>query len=156
MVIFRNWDAPWPFLWSVLLLLPGCPQAEFEIYGDLSPEQAELVWETLEQIEAPLAGTEELERRAVSFEELVEKVAEACTGEVMLWQRLWYFTEELITDERISPDIQALGAVLRKILAGERQKYLLDDLASEHRWAVEQLLDWLNEQAVEPNQGSSS
>jgi hypothetical protein len=32
---------------------------------------------------------------------------------------------------------------LRKILAGERQKFILDELAPEHRWAVEQLLDWL-------------
>lgn len=117
---------------------------------DLSPEQAELVWETLEQIEAPLAETEVLERQAVSFEELVEKVAEACTGEVLLWQQLWAFTEELAGDERLSPEIQALGRVLRKILAGERQEHVLDELSDQHRWAVAQLLDWLNEQAAQP------
>lgn len=117
---------------------------------DLSPEQAELIWDTLEQIEAPLPEPEELERQAVSFEELVEKVAEACTGEVLLWQQLWAFTEELAGDERLSPEIQALGRVLRKILAGERQQHILDELSDQHRWAIAQLLDWLNEQAVSP------
>ena len=115
---------------------------------DLSPEFAELIWETLAQIEAPLPEPDDVEREEISFEELIEKVAAACTGEVMLWQRLWDFTEELATDERLSPDVQALGRVLRKILAGERQKHVLDDLSTEHRWAVAQLLDWLNEQAV--------
>jgi|GEM_PF-1624798 len=122
---------------------------------DLIPEFAELVWETLEAIEAPLPDLEEdeeEEREEITFEQLVEKVAEACTGEVMLWQRLWDFTEELSTDERVPPDIQALGRVLRKILAGERQKHVLDELLSpQHRWAVEQLLDWLLEQAATPD-----
>lgn len=117
---------------------------------DLSPEQAELVWDTLEKIEAPLTEAEELERQAVSFEELVEKVAEACTGEVLLWQQLWTYTEELAADKRLSPEIRALGRVLRKILAGERQKHVLDALGDQHRWAVAQLLDWLNEQAAQP------
>jgi hypothetical protein len=120
---------------------------------DLSPEHAELVWDTLEQIDAPLVDAEDLERQAISFEELVEKVAEACTGEVVLWQRLWAFTEELASDERLSPEIRTLGRVLRKILAGERQKYLLDELGDQHRWAVAQLLDWLNEQAAQPPDG---
>jgi len=117
---------------------------------DLSPEQAELVWDTLEQIEAPLTEAEELERQAISFEELVEKVAEACTGEALLWQQLWAFTEELAADERLSPEIRALGKVLRKILAGERQQHVLDELSAQHRWAVAQLLAWLNEQAAKP------
>ncbi len=119
---------------------------------DLSPEFAELIWETLAQIEAPLPEPDDVEREEISFEELIEKVAAACTGEVMLWQRLWDFTEELATDQRLSPEVQALGRVLRKILAGERQKHVLDDLSPEHRWAVEQLLDWLNEQAAEPGE----
>ena len=119
---------------------------------DLSPEFAELIWETLAQIEAPLPEPDDVEREEISFEELIEKVAAACTGEVMLWQRLWEFTEELATDERLSPDMQALGRVLRKILAGERQPHVLDELSSEHRWAIEQLLDWLNAQAIGPLQ----
>jgi len=119
---------------------------------DLTPEFAELIWETLAQIEAPLPESDDVEREEISFEELIEKVAAACTGEVMLWQRLWEFTEELATDERLSPDVQVLGRVLRKILAGERQQHVLDDLSPEHRWAVAQLLDWLNEQAVEPGE----
>ena len=119
---------------------------------DLTPEFAEIIWETLAQIEAPLPEPDDVEREEISFEELIEKVAAACTGEVMLWQRLWDFTEELATDERLSPGVQALGRVLRKILAGERQKHVLDGLSTEHYWAVAQLLDWLNEQAVEPGE----
>ena len=117
---------------------------------DLSPELAEVVWDALEQIEAPLPDFNELEREEISFEQLIEKVAEACSGEVLLWQQLWDFTEALSTDERTPPEVQALGRVLRKILAGERQQYVLDELADEHRWAVAQLLDWLNKQAVAP------
>ena len=117
---------------------------------DLSPEFAEIIWEALAQIEAPLPEPDDSLRQEISFEELLEKVAEACTGEVMLWQQLWDLTEELSTDERLSPDIQALGRVLRRILAGERQQHVLDDLSAEHRWALAQLLDWLKAQAVEP------
>ena len=121
------------------------------LVADLTPEMAEVIWETLDQIEAPLPEPAETEvRTEISFEELVEKVAGACTGEVLLWQQLWDFTEELADDDRLPPDVQALGRVLRQILAGERQKHVLEELSAEHRWAVEQLLDWLNEQAVEP------
>jgi len=116
----------------------------------LTPEFAELVWETLAQIEAPLPALDNSYREEVSFETLIEKVAEACTGEVMLWQQLWNFTEELSTDERIPPDVRALGQVLKKILAGERQSHVLAELSPEHRWAVEALLNWLNEQSTEP------
>lgn len=119
--------------------------------AELTPEMAEVLWETLGQIEAPLPEPDETEARTeISFEELVEKVAAACTGEVLLWQQLWAFTGELVADDRLPPDIRVLGRALRQILAGERQKYVLEELSAEHRWAVEQLLDWLNEQAVEP------
>jgi hypothetical protein len=111
--------------------------------ADLSPTHAEILWETLAQIEAPLPAEAELSRQAFSFEELIEKVAEACSGEVMLWQRLWAFTEELSADDRVPADVRALGTVLRKILAGERQKHVLVELSPAHRDAVEQLLDWL-------------
>lgn len=117
---------------------------------DLPPALAEVVRDALEQIEAPLPDFNELEREEITFEQLIEKVAEACSGEVLLWQQLWDFTEALSTDERTPPEVQALGRVLRKILAGERQQHVLDELADEHRWAVAQLLDWLNEQAVAP------
>jgi hypothetical protein len=119
---------------------------------NLSPELAETVWEALEQIEAPLPEPEGLVHEGLSFEQLVEKVAEACTGELMLWQQLWTFTEELATDERLPQDIRALGRALRKILAGERQKHILDEVSAQHRWALEQLLDWLNAQSVLPGQ----
>jgi hypothetical protein len=117
---------------------------------DLPPELAEVVWDALEQIEAPLPDFNELEREEITFEQLIEKVAEACSGEVLLWQQLWHLSGALSTDARTPPEMQALGLALRKILAGERQKHVLDELADEHRWAVEQLLDWLNEQAVVP------
>lgn len=122
---------------------------------DLPPELAEVVWEALDAIEAP-ASDEEEEREEITFEQLVEKVAQACTGEVMLWQRLWEFTDELGSDPRVPPDVQALGRVLRKILAGERQKYVLDELSPQHRWAVEQLLDWLVGQSAVPGAGMDS
>ncbi|HEX9924700.1 MAG TPA: hypothetical protein VGD99_18735 [Anaerolineae bacterium] len=121
----------------------------------LSSEFAELVWETLAQIEAPLLDIDVEYREDVSFEMLVEKVAEACTGEVMLWQQLWNFTEELSADERVPSDVRALGRVLKKILAGERQTHVLAELSPEHCWAVEQLLNWLNEQSTEPGLGQS-
>ena len=123
---------------------------------ELTPELAEIVWEALEQIEAPLPEPDEESREALTFEQLVEKVAEACSGEVRLWQQLWDFTAELAADATLPPEIQALGSVLRRILAGERQKYLLAELAPEHRWAVEQLLDWLIERAVKPESGEST
>jgi hypothetical protein len=117
---------------------------------DLTPTLAEAVWDTLAQIEEPLPEWDEVEREALTFEQLIEKVAEACTGEVMLWQQLWTFTQELEADLRLAPEIRTLGAVLQKILAGERQAYLLDELAAEHHWAVAELLAWLNERAVAP------
>ncbi len=126
-----------------------------ELVRDLPPEFAELVWGALDQIEVPPDEVDpNQEREEITFEELIEKVGEACTGNVTLWQRLWDFSEELIEDKCLVPDIQVLGYVLRRILAGERQKYVLEELSSEHRWAVEQLLDWLLEQAVEPGQNS--
>ncbi|MBE7472102.1 MAG: hypothetical protein DPW09_21000 [Anaerolineae bacterium] len=116
----------------------------------LTPELAEIMWDTLDQIDAPLPETGEAEPVGLTFEELIEKVAEACSGEVMLWQQLWSLTEQLSADENLPPDIRALGSVLRKILAGERQKFILDELAPHHRGPVEQLLDWLIAQAVTP------
>ena len=116
----------------------------------LTPHFTEIIWEILEQIEAPLPEEDNSERESLTFEQLIEKVAEACSGEVMLWQRLWEFTGELAEDERLASEVRSLGAVLRKILAGERQKHILTDVAEAHRWAVEELLDWLNTQAVTP------
>lgn len=110
---------------------------------ELPPHLAEVVWDTLEQIDAPLPPEPPAERVGLSFEELVEKVAAACTGELLLWQQLWELTGQLADDATLPPDIRQLGLTLRKILAGERQKFILDDLAPQHRWAVEQLLDWL-------------
>jgi hypothetical protein len=116
----------------------------------LTPEFSEIIWETLDQIEAPLPEAGQADLVGLTFEELVEKVAEACSGEVMLWQQLWNFTQALSSDDNLPFEVQTLGSVLCRILAGERQKFILDQLSPQHRWAVEQLLDWLIEQAVEP------
>lgn len=134
---------------ALLRILKG-ERDPLALVAELPPDFAEIVWEALEQIEAPLPEPDHDIRAAFTFEQLVEKVAEACSGEIMLWQQLWDFTAELANDASLPPEIQTLGSVLRRILAGERQKYLLAELAPEHRWAVEQLLDWLIEQAVKP------
>ena len=123
------------------------------LVADVTPEYAEVVWDTLAQIEEPLPEIDDADREPLTFEQLIEKVAEACTGELLLWQQLWDFTGELAADVRLAPELRNLGSVLRKILAGERQSYLLDDLAGEHRWAVEELLAWLNAQAAVPGTG---
>lgn len=117
---------------------------------ELTPELAQVLRDTLAQIEAPLPEADEAEPVGLTFEELVEKVAEACSGEVMLWQQLWTLTQRLADDSSLPPEIRQLGTVLRRILAGERQKFILDELAPQHRWAVEQLLDWLNGRAASP------
>jgi hypothetical protein len=116
----------------------------------LTPAYAEVVWETLAQIDEPLPPLETHSRQPLTFEQLLEKVAEACRGEVLLWQQLWDFTAELSDDERLSPEVRALGPVLRKILAGERQPHILAELAEAHRGAVAELLDWLIAQAATP------
>jgi hypothetical protein len=121
-----------------------------KLAAKLTPELAAVLRDTLAQIDAPLPETDEAEPVGLTFEELVEKVAEACSGEVMLWQQLWTLTRQLAEDETLPSEIRRLGSVLRKILAGERQKFILDELAPEHRWAVEHLLDWLNERAITP------
>jgi hypothetical protein len=116
----------------------------------LTPALTELIWEALDQIEAPWPEAVPAEFVALTFEQLLEKVAEACSGELLLWQQLWTLTQQLAADTTLPPEIQHLGAVLRRILAGERQKFILDDLAPEHRWAVEQLLDWLSVRTITP------
>jgi hypothetical protein len=123
-----------------------------ELAQDLNPELAEMVWEALEQIAAPLPELDQTVREGLSFEQLIEKVAEACAGDLLLWQRLWGLTEELTMAKQLPPEIQSLGLVLRKILAGERQRHILDELSPEHRWAVAKLLDWLNQQAIKPGE----
>ena len=135
---------------SLLRLLSG-ERDPIDLVEDLTPELAEVVWEALAELEAaPAAGAEEPEE--ITFEQLVEKVAAACMGDVMLWQRLWDFTEELAADEQTPSTVRALGVVLRKTLAGERQRHVLDELGPDHRGAVAQLLDWLNERTIEPEQ----
>jgi hypothetical protein len=135
---------------TLLLMLNG-ERDPIALVEDLTPELSEVVWEALAEIDAAPVEVDD-EREEITFEQLVEKVGAACLGDVMLWQRLWDFTEELVTDEQYAPEIQTLGTVLRKILAGERQQHVLAPLAAEHHQVVEQLLAWLNQQAVEPYQ----
>jgi len=137
------------FAQALLRILKG-ERDPIALVEELTPELAEVVWETLEQIEAPLPEVDQAIPDPLAFEELIEKVAGACAGEILLWQQLWHLTGQLASDQTCPPQIQRLGAVLRRILAGERQKHILTELSSEHRWAVEQLLDWLRARAVEP------
>ena len=118
--------------------------------ADLTPEFTDIIDQTLDQIEAPLPELDET-RQELTFEQLVEKVAEACTGNLLLWQQLWQFTQELAADQRVPPEVRTLGTALHKILAGERQNHILADLSPQHHWAIEQLLDWLNDQAITPD-----
>lgn len=120
------------------------------LVAGLTPELTEVLWDALEQIDAPLPEADQAELVGLTFEELIEKVAEACSGEILLWQQLWTLTQQLATDGNLPPEIRSLGAVLRRILAGERQTFILDELAPEHRWSVAHLLNWLNERAVNP------
>lgn len=135
---------------QVLLRILRGERDPVELAESLTPELAETVWDTLDQIEAPLPEEESLELVGLTFEELIERVAEACSGEVLLWQQLWQLTQQLAVDASLPPEIQALGRVLSKILAGERQKFILAELDSSHHRAVEHLLDWLIERAAVP------
>jgi hypothetical protein len=138
------------FAHALLRILQG-ERDPLKLAHELTPELAEVLRDTLAQIDAPLPEADEAEPVGLTFEELVEKVAEACSGEVILWQQLRTLTQQLAGDETLPPEIRSLGSVLRRILAGERQKFILDELAPQHRWAVEQLLAWLNQRAVEPS-----
>jgi hypothetical protein len=69
---------------------------------------------------------------------------------VALWQQLWRFTEQLESEPTTPPNIKALALVLRKILAGERQSYITEDLPPELAGPVNVLLEALLKQAVSP------
>lgn len=110
---------------------------------------AQAVEDVIEQIEAPLpeAPSEESEGEELTLLELLERVGEACTGNVVLWQQLWNFTETLENDPTTPSDIKVLAIVLRKILAGERQKHVLEPLPAELAEPVNELLDQLLQQS---------
>jgi hypothetical protein len=137
------------FTKALLRILRGERDA-LALAESLTPEYTEVIWKTLDQIDAPLPAPAPNEWVGLTFEQLVEKVAAACSGEVLLWQQLWTLTGQLAADPSLPPEIQYLGAVLQKILAGERQSFVLAELAPEHRGAIEHLLEWLNTQAVTP------
>ena len=115
--------------------------------ADLPPHLAAAVRQTLEQIAAPWPETDgdEVETEGLTLLELLERVGEACTGNLQLWQQLWAFTEQLETDPTTPPEIKTLAVVLRKILAGERQSHLLEDLPPDVAASVKLLLDRLRQ-----------
>ena len=108
----------------------------------LPPALAEAVKETINQIEAPLpeAGADPGEAEGLTLLELLERVGEACSGNVMLWQQLWDFTETLAAAPTTPPDIKNLALALRKILAGERQQHVVEGLPPELAEPVRLLL----------------
>lgn len=139
---------------ALLRLLNG-ERDPVALAADLTPEYAEVVWEALEAVAGPAAAPAPAGRVGLTFEELLEKVAEACTGDLLLWQQLWTLTAELGADERLPADVRALGTVLRRVLAGERQKHILAELPAEYQPGVARLLDWLLELAVNPGEGET-
>jgi hypothetical protein len=126
------------------------PDAGAHLPSDL----AQAVKETIERIEAPPAVGEasvaEPETEGLTLIELLERVGEACGGNVALWQQLWRFTEQLESEPTTPPNIKALALVLRKILAGERQSCITEDLPPELAGPVNVLLEALLKQAVSP------
>ncbi|MEM7032126.1 MAG: hypothetical protein AAF629_21420 [Chloroflexota bacterium] len=129
-----------------------------EIGCHLPDELAQTVRDTIRQIEEPLPGEtdEEMPREGLSLPELLTRVGEACTGNVMLWQQLWNFTEELEHSPTTPPEIQQLAIVLRKILAGERQAHITEELSPDIAVSVNQLLDHLRDISVTPPNPSSN
>jgi hypothetical protein len=124
-------------------------ERDAEIGSHLPPDLAHSVKETIEQIEAPLPEIE-AEVEGLTLEQLLERIAEACQGNIILWQQLWDFTEILEKAETTPPDIQLLAVVLRKILAGERQNHVTESLPTELAEPVRDLLNWLRRQASPP------
>ena len=140
------------FVQVLLQIMRG--QRDSDAGAHLPPELAQAVVETIERIEAPLSTDEapvtDEEAEGLTLIELLERVGEACSGNVALWQQLWHFTEQLETEPTTPPDIKALALVLRKILAGERQRHITEDLPPELAGPVVALLEELLQQAVAP------
>lgn len=130
----------------LLRLIKG--ERDPDIGSHLPAALAEAIKETIDRIEAPLPVEDEGEVEGLTLLELLERVGEACTGNVILWQQLWGFTETLETAPATPPDIQTLAVVLRKILAGERQKHIVEVLPPELAEPVSLLLDQLVQQST--------
>lgn len=113
---------------------------------------AEAVKATIAQIEAPLPepSSEEMEADGLTLLELLERVGEACTGNIQRWQQLWNFTEALQKAPTTPPEIKTLALVLRKVLAGERQSHVTEDLPPELAEPVNLLLEQLLRHAASP------
>lgn len=104
------------------------------------------------RINAPLPPNDHSgpQREGVSLPELLERVGQACAGNLLLWQQLWAFTEELEAAPTTPPDIRTLAVALRKILAGERQPRVTAGLPPELARPVNHLLARLLNQSPPP------
>ena len=124
-----------------------------KIGAHLPADLAKAVEKAIDQIEAPLPepSAAEAEVEELTLLKLLERIGEACTGNVMLWQQLWNFTETLKNAPTTPPDIKALGSVLQKILAGERQKQVTEALPTELAAPINELLDQLLRQSSIPS-----
>ena len=111
----------------------------------LPPHLRQAVADTVARINAPLPPDDHSgpQREGLSLPELLERVAQACAGNLLLWQQLWTFTEELEATPSTPPDIKTLAGVLRKILAGERQQHITAGLPPELAGPVNHLLNRL-------------
>lgn len=134
------------FTLVLLQLIKG--ERDPDIGSHLPPGLAEATKEAIDRIEAPLPVEDEGEAEGLTLSELLERVGEACTGNVILWQQLWDFTETLETAPTTPPDIKTLAVVLRKILAGERQKHIVEVLPPQLAEPVSLLLDQLVQQST--------
>jgi hypothetical protein len=134
----------------VLLKLLSGDRDQASLIADLPDNLALAVEEAITRIEAPLPTDQAEEAEGLTFEALLERVAEACQGNMIIWQQLWNFTEDLEKAETTPPAIRNLAVVLRKILAGERQPHVTDTLPAELAAPVNDLLTWLRQQSASP------
>ncbi len=90
-----------------------------QIGADLPPDLAQAVTETIRQIEAPIpeADNNVPKQEALTLTELLERIGEACLGDVSLWQDMWNFMDELENSPETPPDIKALALALTLAVA---------------------------------------
>ena len=135
---------------SVLLKLLNGDRDRAMLTTDLPNDLALAIEGAIDRIEAPLPADQPEEKEGLSLEQLLERVAEACQGNLIIWQQLWNFTEDLEKAETTPPEIRSLAVVLRKILAGERQAHVTDTLPAELASPVNDMLAWLRQQSTSP------
>jgi len=122
------------------------------IGAHLPSDLAEAIKDTIARVEAPLpdAGSEDAAGEELTLLELLQRVGEACLGDIQLWQQLWDFSQTLQEQDTTPPEIKTLAEVIRKILAGERQQHITADLPPQLAEPVNLLLAQLLQHAVSP------